>query len=63
MNMRSSSYTVTFLHPFRLTGFSDELPAGTYEVLIQEELMGGYGSENYQTKATYMTFSGKGGRP
>ena len=62
MSVRSSSLTVTFLHPFSLAGFPDELPAGDYEVLIQEDLIGGHGFETYQRTATHMTVPGRGDR-
>ena len=62
MNMRSSSLRVTFLHPFSLASFPDELPAGDYEVLIQEELFLGQGFETYQRTATHMTVPGRGDR-
>ena len=56
--MRSSSFKVTFLHQFSLSGIKHELPAGDYEVLIQEELLSGQGFETYRRKATYMTVPG-----
>lgn len=62
MSVRSSSLRVTFQHPFSLAGFPDELPAGEYEVLIQEELLQGEGFETYQRKATHMTVPGRGDR-
>ena len=62
MNMRSSSFKVTFLHPFSLSGFQHELPAGDYEVLVQDELLSGHGFETYQRKATYMTVPGRDDR-
>jgi hypothetical protein len=62
MSVRSSSLRVTFLHPFSIAGFPDELPAGDYEVLIQEDLLGGHGFETYQRKATYVTVPGRGNR-
>tara|TARA_R110002124_G_C8973128_1_gene515519 strand:+ start:10554 stop:10838 length:285 start_codon:yes stop_codon:yes gene_type:complete len=30
---------VTFLHPFVVAGYTDELPAGDYEVLADDEVM------------------------
>ena len=62
MNMRSSSFKVTFLHPFSLSGFQHELPAGDYEVLAQDELLSGHGFETYQRTATYLTVPGSGSR-
>ncbi|WP_299751948.1 hypothetical protein [uncultured Tateyamaria sp.] len=62
MNMRSSSLRVTLLHPFSLADFPDELPAGAYEVLIQEQLLCGQGFETYQRTATHITVPGRGDR-
>ncbi|MCV3272705.1 hypothetical protein [Roseobacter sp. WL0113] len=62
MSVRSSSLRVTFLHPFSLADFPDELPAGDYEVLIQEQLLRGQGFETYQRTATHMTVPGRGDR-
>jgi hypothetical protein len=62
MSVRSSSLRVTFLHPFSLADFPDELPAADYEVLIQEEILRGQGFETYQRTATYMTVPGRGDR-
>ena len=39
MALRSIRSTVTFPRPFTLSGYSDELPAGEYEVLVEEELI------------------------
>ena len=41
MNMRSTRSTVTFCHPFTLKGRSEILPAGAYEVLVEEEELQG----------------------
>ena len=62
MRVRSSSLRVTFLHPFSLAGIRSELPAGDYEVLVQEELLRGQGFETYQRIATHMTVPGCGDR-
>lgn len=39
MTTRTTSRTVTFRHRFMLDGFERELPAGTYLVQTEEELM------------------------
>jgi len=39
MTVRTTSRTVTFLHPFILDGFAREVPAGSYQVETEEELM------------------------
>jgi hypothetical protein len=37
MTIRSRLETVTFRHPFRIRGIERVLPAGTYEVVTDEE--------------------------
>jgi len=39
MTMRTTSRTVTFIHPFNLSGIDKEQPAGTYTVETDEELL------------------------
>ena len=39
MTMRTTSRTVTFVHPFNLSGMDEEQPAGTYTVETDEELL------------------------
>jgi hypothetical protein len=39
MTVRTTSKTVTFMHPFSLTGTDEVLPAGTYTVETDEELL------------------------
>ncbi|MCO6381409.1 hypothetical protein [Oceanicola sp. 502str15] len=60
MNMRSSTSTVTFSNPFTLPGYTGELPAGDYEVLVEEELLQGLSFEAYRRTATYLKVRGKG---
>ncbi|AUQ51401.1 hypothetical protein PhaeoP83_03162 [Phaeobacter inhibens] len=62
MNTRSSRLMVTFSHPFALAGYADELPAGGYEVIVEEELIQGLSFEAYRTTATYLLVHGRGGR-
>lgn len=62
MNMQSSRSTVTFSKAFVLSGYTDELPAGEYEVLVEEELIQGLSFEAYRRTATYLLVQGKGGR-
>lgn len=60
MNTRSSMSTVTLLHPFTLSGDHDVLPAGTYEVLVEEELLQGLSFLAYRKTASYLIVVGKG---
>ncbi|WP_238991689.1 hypothetical protein [Gemmobacter caeruleus] len=61
MNMRSTRSTVTFSNPFTLLGYPGDLPAGDYEVLVEEELLQGLSFEAYRRTATYLTVRGRGG--
>ena len=60
MAMRSTSRTVTFRKPFTLSGYPDELPAGDYEVLVEEELLEGLSFAAYRRTATYLCVHGTG---
>ena len=60
MNMRSTRSTVTFSNPFTLPGYPGDLPAGDYEVLVEEELLQGLSFEAYRRTATYLTVRGSG---
>lgn len=60
MNMRSTRSTVTFSNPFTLPGYPGDLPAGDYEVLVEEELLQGLSFEAYRRTATYLTVRGRG---
>ncbi|CUX81283.1 MAG: hypothetical protein HLUCCA05_14930 [Roseibaca calidilacus] len=61
MTMRTTKTTVTFAHPFTLAGYQGELPAGEYEVLVEEELLQGLSFEAYRRTATYLMVHGSGG--
>ena len=60
MTMRSTRSTVTFSNPFTFPGYPGELPAGDYEVLVEEELLEGLSLEAYRRTATYLTVRGRG---
>jgi hypothetical protein len=42
MMTRSRRETMSFLHPFQLKGVQWTLPAGTYEIISEDELIEGY---------------------
>lgn len=63
MNIRSTRSTVTFSKPFTLPGYPGDLPAGHYEVLVEEEFIPGLSFEAYRRTATYLTVSGIGSHP
>ncbi|WP_300073708.1 hypothetical protein [uncultured Ruegeria sp.] len=60
MALRSIRSTVTFPRPFTLSGYSDELPAGEYEVLVEEELIETLSFTEYRRTAIFLTINGKG---
>jgi hypothetical protein len=51
--MRTRSSTVTFRHPFTLTRDLGELPAGTYEIEIDEEEIQAIDRAAYRRVAIY----------
>jgi len=54
MNIRSSTRQVTFAYPFILPGYANPLPAGNYDILIEEELLPGLSFEAYRRTSTHM---------
>lgn len=60
MSNRTSTKQVSFQHAFVLSGYSDELPAGVYEVLAEEELLQGLSFEAYRRTSTCIVVGGKG---
>jgi len=60
MTTRSNRTTATFSNPFTLAGYPGDLPAGNYEILVEEELLQGLSFEAYRRTATYMTVRGSG---
>ena len=51
---RTTTSTVTFAFSFVLPGYSDELPAGTYEVIAEDELLANLSFEAYRRTATHI---------
>src|SRR5688572_25579343 len=54
MVMRTTKSTVTFVRPFRLGAFGEQLPAGRYPVETDEELLEGVSFPVYRRTATMM---------
>ena len=52
MTIRTSSKTVVFTRPFSLTGVDEVLPAGSYVVQTDEELIEGLSFLSYRRIAT-----------
>jgi hypothetical protein len=53
--MQSTTMTVIYHQPFRLTGHPGELPAGEYELLVQEETVAGPGYPTHRWTAAYLS--------
>jgi hypothetical protein len=54
MTMRTTKSTVTFVRPFRLGAFGEQLPAGRYPIETDEELLEGVSFPVYRRTATMM---------
>ena len=54
MAMRTTKNTVTFVRPFRLGAFGEQLPAGRYPIETDEELLEGLSFPAYRRTATMM---------
>jgi hypothetical protein len=54
MTVRTTSRTVTFVHPFSLSGTLEVQPAGTYTVETDEELLEGLSIPAYRRIATLL---------
>ena len=63
MAVRTSKRTVTFHKPFLLGEFDETLPAGTYEVETDEELLEGVSFPAYRRILTLIRLHPKPGRP
>jgi hypothetical protein len=61
MNSRTTRSSVTFAYPFYISGYGDELPPGSYEVVVDEELLEGLSFEAYRRTASYLMISGRDG--
>lgn len=62
MHSRETRSIVAFTHPFRIAGYDDELPAGEYELVSDEELLEGLSFEAYRRTASYLLIGGRAGR-
>ena len=52
MTIRTTRKTATFTAPFQLPGFTESLPAGSYQVDTDEEMLEGIGHTAYHRVAT-----------
>jgi hypothetical protein len=56
---RSRRETLTFKHPFRIKGIDRQLPAGSYEVVTDEELIEGLSFPCFRRVATMIMVPGE----
>ena len=54
MTIRSRREIVTFKHPFQIRGIDRLLPAGSYEVITDEEMIEGLSFASFRRVATMM---------
>ena len=62
MTIRSRRETVTFKHPFRIRGIDRLLPAGSYEVITDEEMIEGLSFAAFRRVATMIIIPAETGR-
>ena len=60
MLTRSTRSMVTFSNDFMIGDSQRELPPGTYEIVVEEELLQGLSFEAYRRTATYLMVRGRG---
>jgi len=60
MLTRSTRSKVTFSNDVTIGDNQRELPAGTYEIIVEEELIQGLSFEAYRRTATYRMVRGRG---
>ena len=59
MTIRSRKETLVFDHPFRLEGTDRLYPAGTYDVVTDEEMIDGLSFASYRRIATMIMVPGE----
>ena len=62
MTICSRRETVTFKHPFRIRGIDRLLPAGSYEVITDEEMIEGLSFAAFRRVATMIRIPAETGR-
>lgn len=60
MPTRSTRSIVTFANVFTVGDSLKELPAGTYEIVVEEELLQGLSFRAYRRIATHLMVGGRG---
>ncbi|ASV84220.1 hypothetical protein CES85_5012 [Ochrobactrum quorumnocens] len=54
MTERTTETEITFMHPFHLKSLSEPLEAGTYRLVVDEELIEGLSFTAYRRVATHL---------
>lgn len=54
MTERTTETEITFTHPFRLESLSEPLEAGTYRLVVDEEVIEGLSFTAYRKVATHL---------
>ncbi|MBT0959160.1 hypothetical protein IV417_17365 [Alphaproteobacteria bacterium KMM 3653] len=54
MSSRTTTSFVTFLYPFVVAGYTDELPAGEYQILADDDVMLSNSFAAYRRTATFL---------
>jgi hypothetical protein len=54
MVSRTTTSLVTFVHPFVVAGYTDELPPGSYELFAEDEVMQSLSFMAYRRTATHL---------
>ena len=62
MTIRSRRDTVTFKYPFRIRGIDRLLPAGSYEIITDEEMIEGLSFAAFRRVATMISIPAETGR-
>ena len=62
MFTRSTRSMVTFSNPFEVGNSEDEYPPGTYEIVVEEDLLQGLSFDAYRRTATFLMVQGRGSR-
>ena len=63
MNIRTTRTTVTFVNSFKIGGFDEIFPPGTYDVDTDEELLEGLSFPVYRRILTLFHLPAKSGKP
>jgi hypothetical protein len=54
MLSRTTTSEVTFVHPFVVAGYTDELPPGSYKLFAEDDVMQSHSFVAYRRTATHL---------